>query len=228
MNRVFSEFVSLLKFTLPALSLMAALSVSASIASAAEESKAAKADPAKGEAIYTNGDAARNIPACVSCHGAAGNSTIVQNPRLAAQHDQYLVKELQNFKGGSRNNAIMTPIAKALTDAEMTNIAAWLDKQAAKPGAARNKDTIDLGKQIYRGGIAEKSVPACAGCHSPNGAGIPAQFPRLAGQHQDYTVSQLTNFRSGVRKNSPQMVTISKRLSDDEIKAVADYVAGLK
>ncbi|MDB5853565.1 MAG: Cytochrome c4 [Herminiimonas sp.] len=228
MNRVFSEFVSLLKFSLPAVSLVVTLCVSASVVRAADAPKAAKADPAKGEAIYTNGDAARNIPACVSCHGAAGNSTIVQNPRLAAQHDQYIVKELQNFKSGSRNNAIMTPIAKALTDAEMANIAAWLDKQAPKPGAARNKETIDLGKQIYRGGIAEKNVPACAGCHSPNGAGIPAQFPRLAGQHQDYTVSQLTNFRSGARKNSPQMMTISKRLSDDEIKAVADYVAGLK
>jgi cytochrome c553 len=228
MNRVFSELLSMLKFSLPTVSLLVVLGVSASLASAADEPKPAKADPAKGEAIYTNGDAARNIPACVACHGAAGNSTIVQNPRLAAQHDQYIVKQLQNFKGASRSNPVMSPIAKALTDAEMKNVAVWLDMQAAKPGAARNKDTIDLGKQIYRGGIAEKNVPACAGCHSPNGAGIPAQFPRLAGQHQDYTVTQLTNFRSGARKNSPQMATIAKRLSDDEIKAVADYVAGLK
>jgi cytochrome c553 len=108
------------------------------------------------------------------------------------------------------------------------NIAAYLDTQAAKPGAARNKDIVDAGKKIYRAGIADKSVPACASCHGPGGAGIPIQFPRVAGQHQDYTVAQLTAFRSGARNNSPQMTVIAKRLSDDDIKAVADYMAGLK
>ncbi|HEY5798601.1 MAG TPA: c-type cytochrome, partial [Burkholderiaceae bacterium] len=105
---------------------------------------------------------------------------------------------------------------------------AYLAKQAAKPGAAKNKDTIDLGKKIYRGGIAEKSVPACASCHGANGNGIPAQYPRIAGQHQDYAVAQLTAFRTNARKNSAQMQTIAKRLSDDEMKAVSDYVAGMK
>lgn len=224
MNRVFSELVSLLKFSLPTFSLIFALGA----ATAAEPAKAPKPDPSKGEALYANGDSARNIPACVACHGANGNSTIVQNPRLAGQHPEYLVKQLQNFQGPTRNNAVMTTIAKQLTPDDMRNVAAWLTAQAPKPGAARNKDTIDLGKKIYRGGIAEKSVPACAGCHSPNGAGIPAQYPRLAGQHQDYTVAQLTNFRSGARTNSPQMMTIAKRLSDEEMKAVADYIAGLK
>ncbi len=219
MNRAFLPFVK---------SLFVALLAVSSIAIAAEEKKAVKADPAKGESIYTNGDAARNIPACVSCHGAAGNSTIAQNPKLSAQHEAYLYKQLANFKTPERSNPIMSSIAKALTDDEMKNIAAYLNAQAAKPGAAKNKDTIELGMHIYRAGIAEKSVPACAGCHSPNGAGIPAQFARLAGQHQDYTAAQLTNFRSGARKNSPQMATIAKRLSDDEIKAVADYIAGLK
>jgi cytochrome c553 len=219
MNRAYLPFVKSLFLTLLAAS---------SIAGAAEEQKAAKADPAKGEAIYTTGDASRNIPACVSCHGAAGNSTIVQNPKLAAQHAAYTYKQLVNFKTPERNNAIMSPIAKALTEEEMKNIAAYLDRQTQKPGAARNKDIVQLGKQIYRAGIAEKNVPACAGCHSPNGAGIPAQFARLAGQHQDYTVAQLTGFRSGARKNSMQMTAIAKRLSDDEIKAVADYIAGLK
>jgi len=122
----------------------------------------------------------------------------------------------------------MTPIAKALTEEDMKNIAAFLTAQAPKPGAAKNKDTVEFGKKIYRGGIAEKSVPACAGCHSPDGAGIPAQFARLAGQHQEYTAAQLVNFRSGARKNSPQMTTVGKRLSDDEIQAVSDYVAGLR
>jgi cytochrome c553 len=219
MNRAFLPFLK---------SLFVAMLAVSSIAIAAEEKQAAKADPAKGETIYTNGDAARNIPACVSCHGAAGNSTIVQNPKLASQHESYIYKQLVNFKGPERNNAIMSPIAKALTDDEMKNIAAYLNAQTEKPGAARNKDTVDIGKKIYRGGIAEKSVPACAGCHSPNGAGIPAQFARLAGQHQDYTAAQLINFRSGTRKNSTPMTAIAKRLSDDEIQAVADYVAGLK
>jgi cytochrome c553 len=219
MNRAFLPFVK---------SLFVALLAVSAIANAAEEKKAVKADLAKGEAIYANGDAARSIPACVSCHGAAGNSTIVQNPKLSAQHETYLYKQLANFKTPERSNPIMSPIAKALTDDEMKNIAAYLNAQAAKSGAAKNKDTVELGMHIYRAGIAEKSVPACAGCHSPNGAGIPAQFARLAGQHQDYTSAQLINFRAGARKNSPQMATIAKRLSDDEIKAVADYIAGLK
>jgi cytochrome c553 len=194
----------------------------------AAEQPAAKADPAKGEALYTNGDAGRNIPACASCHGAAGNSTIAANPKLAGQHEAYIIKQLSNFKGPDRNQAIMTTYAKLMTDDDMKNVAAYLDRQTPKAGAAKNKDTVELGKKIYRGGIAEKNVPACAGCHSPNGAGIPSLYPRIAGQHQDYATAQLINFRSGARKNSVPMMTIAKRMSDDEMKAVADYVAGLK
>ncbi|MFJ3047424.1 c-type cytochrome [Herbaspirillum chlorophenolicum] len=222
MNRAFS-FSPLLQTVFVAL-----LAVS-SLAYAAEEKKVVvKADPAKGEALYTNGDNARNIVACVSCHGAAGNSTITQNPKLAGQHDAYIAKQLMNFRTPERNNPIMSPLAKALSDEDIQNLAAYLSTQSPKPGAAKNKDTIDLGKHIWRGGIASKNVPACAGCHSPNGAGIPAQYPRLAGQHQDYTVAELTNFRGGSRNNSPQMTAIAERLSDKEIKAVADYIAGLK
>ncbi|MDB5838948.1 MAG: cytochrome c, class [Herminiimonas sp.] len=209
-------------------SVFVALLAVSSIAHAAEGNKAVKADPAKGETLYTSGDAARNIAACVSCHGAAGNSTIALNPRLAGQHEAYIHKQLVNFKGPERNNPIMTPIAKALTEDEMKNIAAYLDKQASKAGAAKNKETVELGKKIYRAGIAEKGVPACAACHSPSGAGIPNQFARLASQHQEYTAAQLINFRSGARKNSDPMTTISRRLSDEEIQAVADYIAGLK
>ncbi len=219
MNRVLS---SLLKTML-----VAALAL-ASVAYANEEKKVVKADPAKGETLYTNGDASRNIPACISCHGAGGNSTISQNPKLAAQHEAYIYKQLVEFKGPTRVNAVMSMYAKVLTDEEMKNLAAYVESQAQKPGAAKNKDTVEIGKKIYRAGIAEKNVPACAGCHGPNGAGIPAQFARIGGQHQDYTVSQLTGFRGGVRKNSAQMMTIAKRLSDDEMAAVADYIAGLK
>lgn len=197
-------------------------------ASTAESAKMAKPDPAKGEALYNSGDAARNIPSCSSCHGAAGNSTISANPKLAGQHEAYLVKQLQNFQTPERNQAVMSLYAKALKADEIANLAAYLSAQVQKPGAAKNKDIVTMGKKIWRAGIAEKNVPACAGCHSPNGAGIPAQFPRLAGQHQDYTVAQLTAFRTMARKNSAQMNTISKNLSEDEIKAVADYAAGLK
>lgn len=224
MNRALLPFVKSLFVAMLAVS-----SIASSVATEAKQAEAVKAaDPVKGEALYANGDSGRNIPACASCHGAAGNSTIAQNPKLAAQHAAYLNKQLSNFTGAERNNPVMTTFAKLMTQDDMKNVAAYLSKQVAKPGAAKNKETIEAGKKIYRAGIVEKNVPACAGCHSPNGAGIPAQFPRIAGQHQDYTVAQLTSFRIGARKNSPQMEVISKRMSDEEMKAVADYVAGLK
>lgn len=218
MNRVFLSVVKTVSMVTFAVS---------SIAHAAEEKKGALPDPAKGEALYTNGDAARGLPACISCHGAGGASTIAQNPKLAGQHAAYIYKQLLNFKGPDRKQVVMTTYASMLNDEEMKNIAAYLDKQPAKAGAAKNKDTVDIGKHIYRAGIAEKNVPACAACHGPNGAGIPAQYARLGGQHQEYTAAQLMNFRNGARKNSIQMTTIAKRLSDDEMQAVADYIAGL-
>lgn len=220
MNRVFSPFVKSL--------LIALLAVSASASAEEKKPAAPKIDAAKGGALYTDGDNARGLPACVSCHGANGNSTIAVNPKLSAQHESYIYKQLVNFTTAERNQPVMTTYAKMLTDEEKHNVAAWLSAQAAKPGAAKNKDTIDLGKKIYRGGIAEKSVPACASCHGATGSGIPVQYPRLAGQHQDYTVAQLGLFKSGARKNSAQMTTIAQRMSEDEMKAVADYVAGLK
>lgn len=198
-----------------------------SIAHASEGKAVTKADPAKGEALYNTGDATRNVTACIACHGAAGNSSIAENPKLSGQHGAYIQKQLLDFKSGARNNAIMAPIAKGMTDEDIRNLIAYMDKSKPTPGAAKNKDTVELGKHIFRGGIAEKSVPACAACHSANGAGLPAQFPRLAGQHQTYTEAQLIAFRTGARKND-QMSKIVKRMSDEEIKAVADYVAGLK
>ncbi|MYN18326.1 c-type cytochrome [Rugamonas sp. FT107W] len=226
MNRAFSPFVK---------SLLVALLAVAGTASAAEEKKPAhaeaaapKVDAAKGGTLFENGDTARGLPACVSCHGAGGNSTITVNPKLAGQHEGYLYKQLVNFSGPERNQPVMTTFAKMLTDEEKHNISAWLATQAQKPGAAKNKDTVELGKKIYRGGIAEKNVPACASCHGAAGAGIPVQYPRIAGQHQDYTVAQLGLFKADGRKNSAQMTTIAKRMSDEEMKAVADYVAGLK
>ena len=209
-------------------SIFVAMLALSSLAYASEEKAAAKADPAKGEALFTNGDATRNIIACVSCHGAAGNSTISQNPKLAGQHAAYLTKQLHNFAEGSRANPVMTAMASALSPEDILNVTAYLSVQTPKPGAAKDKVLVEMGKKIYRGGIAAINVPACAGCHGPNGSGIPALFPRLAGQHQDYTIAQLTGFHSGTRANSPEMKAIASRMSDDEIKAVADYVAGLK
>jgi cytochrome c553 len=210
--------------------LVALLAVSAT--AHAEDKKPAppappKIDAAKGATLFSDGDAARGLPACVSCHGAGGNSTIAVNPKLAGQHEGYLYKQLVNFTTAQRNQPVMTTYAKLLTDEEKHNIAAWLVTQKPTAGAAKNKDTVEMGKKIYRGGIAEKSVPACASCHGASGAGIPVQYPRLAGQHQDYAFTELGLFKSGARK-SVEMEAIAKRMSDEEMKAVSDYVAGLK
>jgi len=180
----------------------------------------AKADLAKGEASYST--------VCVACHAADGNSAIVDNPKLAQQHPEYLVKQLQEFKSGKRASAVMQGFASMLSDDDMKNVAAWLSSKAAAEGAAKDKALVALGERIYRGGIADRNIPACAGCHSPNGVGIPAQYPRLAGQHAAYTETQLKAFRDGVRQNNLQMTGVAAKLNDREIRAVADYIAGLR
>ena len=180
----------------------------------------AKPDLAKGEASFA--------AVCAACHAADGNSTIAANPKLAQQHPEYLVKQLQEFKSGKRANAIMSGMAAALTDDDMRNIAAWVATKPAAAGFAKDKAMVTLGERIYRGGIAERNIAACAGCHSPNGAGIPSVYPRLAGQHADYTAAQLVQFRDGVRNNSIQMTGVAAKLNDREIKAVSDYIAGLR
>ena len=187
---------------------------------AGDAPKVAKPDLVKGEASYT--------AVCAACHGADGNSAIAVNPTLAQQHPEYLVKQLQEFKSGKRNNAVMKGFATMLTDEDMKNIAYWVASKPAKAGFAKDKDLVTLGERIYRGGIADRNNAACAGCHSPNGAGIPAQYPRLSGQHADYTVAQLNTFRDGSRANSQQMTQVAAKLNDKEIKAVADYIAGLR
>lgn len=209
--------------------LVASLALCAGVsAAAAPQPAAAKADPAKGGTIYDSGDTARGLPACMSCHGAAGNSTIVANPKLAGQIEAYTHKQLVDFTTPNRQNPVMTTYAKMLTEDEKRHIAAYLATQKQKPGAAKNKDTVELGRKIYRGGIAEKGVAACASCHGATAGGIPAQYPRLSGQHQDYTYAQLDAFKNGTRKNSVQMTTLAQRMSPEEMKAVSDYIAGLK
>lgn len=182
--------------------------------------KAAKPDLAKGEARFT--------AVCAACHGADGNSGTPVNPKLAQQHPEYLIKQLQEFKSGKRNNAVMKGFAADLGDEDMRNMAYWVTSNKAKPGFAKEKELVALGERIYRGGIADRQVAACAGCHSPNGAGIPSQYPRLGGQHADYAVAQLTAFRDGVRKNNVQMTQVAAKMNDREIRAVADYIAGLR
>ena len=180
---------------------------------------AAKADLAKGQAV--------SAQVCAACHTADGSRGIPANPILQGQHADYLVKQLTEFKSGKRDNAIMKGMAAPLSDEDIKNVAAFYAGKAAPQGAAKTKDLVVLGEKIYRGGIADRAIPACAGCHSPSGAGIPAQYPRLAGQHADYTELQLKGFRDGVRKNNAVMTGVAAKLNDREIKAVADYMAGL-
>jgi cytochrome c553 len=201
------------------LALLAASMIAAS-AHAADAKPAAKPDLAKGQATAT--------AMCVACHTSDGTRGAPANPILQGQHPEYLVKQLQEFKSGKRKNAIMAGFASTLSDEDMRNVAAFYASKTAKPGAAKNKDTIRLGERIWRGGIADKQVPACAGCHGPTGAGIPSQYPRLASQHSDYIELQMNGFRSGARANNAQMTAIAAKMSDLEIKAVSDYAAGLQ
>lgn len=199
---------------------LAALLLAAALPAMAAESKPAfKPDAAKGQALSA---------ACQACHTADGTRGSPANPILQGQHPEYIVKQLREFKAGKRKNAIMSGMAAPLAEEDMQHIASFYASAKAKPGFAKSKDTVPLGEKIYRGGIAERQVPACTGCHSPTGAGIPAQYPRLSGQHGDYTEAQLVAFRSGARANNAQMTTIASKLSDREIKAVADYIAGLR
>jgi len=181
---------------------------------------AAKPDLAKGEASFG--------AVCAACHGADGNSAVTVNPKLAQQHPEYIVKQLQEFKSGKRANAIMMGMSAALSEQDMKNIAAWLVTKTAKKGFAKDAELVKLGERIYRGGIADRQIAACTGCHTPTGAGMPSQYPRLAGQHADYAVAQLTAFRDGIRKNNTQMTQVAAKLNDREIKAVSEYIAGLR
>lgn len=180
----------------------------------------AKPDLAKGGTIASQ--------VCAACHTADGSRGSPANPILAGQHPEYLAKQLHEFKSGKRKNAIMQGMAAPLSEDDIRNVSAFYASKTAKPGFAKNKDTVALGEKIYRGGIADRSIPACAGCHGPAGSGMPAQYPRLGGQHGDYVEAQMVAFRSGARANSTQMIAIAAKMNDKEIKAVSDYIAGLR
>lgn len=188
-------------------------------ASANEEPRAAfKPDLVKGAATAA---------VCSACHSSDGSRGSPAQPILQGQHPEYLVKQLTEFKSGLRANAIMSGMAATLSEEDMKNVAAFYASKHAKPGFAKDAELAKLGEKIYRGGVAERSIPACAACHGPNGAGIPAQYPRMAGQHADYTAAQLTAFRSGTRKNNVPMMGVAAKLNDREIQGLAEYIAGL-
>ena len=202
------------------------LCVQAIKAAESPKAEAAKADTAKGQAIVAK--------VCVACHGTDGNSPAPVNPKLAGQFPEYLQKQLNNFKQvngkAERASPVMMGFAAALSPEDVRNVSAYFAGQQAKPGSARNKDSIALGQKLWRGGDVSRGVPACASCHGATGAGMPIQYPRLAGQHAEYTEAQLKAFRVGERANDANrmMRAVAAKLTDAEIKAVADYVAGLK
>jgi cytochrome c553 len=203
------------------LPLLLLLATAFSVPALASDAKPApKADLVKGQDIATK--------VCSACHSYDGSRGLPAYPILQGQHPEYLAKQLADYKSGARNNAIMKGFASTLSTEDMKNVAAFYASKTAKPGLATNKDTLLLGERIYRGGIADRQIAACAGCHSPNGAGIPVQYPRLGGQHGDYSEAQLLAFRSGLRANSLQMAGVAAKMNDREIKAVADYMAGLR
>lgn len=188
---------------------------------------AAKPDLAKGQQV------ANNI--CVACHAGDGNSTVAANPKVAGQFPEYLYKQLVNFKpvGGKkaeRESAVMAGMVANLSDEDMRNVAAFYASQKLKPETAKDKNLALQGQRIYRGGNLATGVAACSGCHGPDGAGIPAQYPRIAGQYAEYVEAQLKLFKAGARANDPNgmMRTIAAKMNDAEIKAVSEYVAGLR
>ena len=208
-------------------SFILSLVLAAGVAHASEQPAPAKPDTVKARETATQ--------MCAACHGVDGNSPAPINPKLAGQIPEYLHKQLRNFKAADgkpaeRQNAIMGGMVAALSDDDMKGLAQYYSEQKLKPATAKNAATVELGQKLFRGGDLTKGLPACAGCHGPAGAGLPAQYPRLAGQYAEYTEAQLKSFRAGERANDPNkmMRTIALKMTDAEIKAVADYIAGLR
>jgi cytochrome c553 len=204
-----------------------AVLMAASFSTFASEEAKAKVDLAKAKQIAES--------VCVACHGADGNSPAAPNPNLAGQIPEYLNKQLNNFKPvgekpALRDNAIMAGMAAMLTEEDIKSLSVYFSQQKLKPAAAKDEKLVAEGQKIWRMGDFDKGVPACAGCHGATGAGLPAQYPKLAGQHPEYTEDQLKKFRLDERANDPEkmMRSIAAKLSDRQMKAVAEYAAGLR
>lgn len=204
-----------------------------------EEAKHAPADQAVAAPVAPKLDTSKGqqiaATICVGCHGADGNSPIPVNPNLAGQVPEYIAKQLSDFKSvdgkpAARANPIMAGMAMMVPPDDVKSVAAWFSSQTLKPAVAKDEKLVAAGQKIWRGGNIAKGIPACAGCHGAAGAGLPALFPRLAGQYAEYTETQLKSFRAGERTNDAEKVmrTIAGKMSDGEIKAVAEYAAGLR
>jgi cytochrome c553 len=197
------------------------------LAEIAPEAGKTKGDAVKGQQIATQ--------VCAACHNADGNSSIPANPSLAGQHAEYITKQLNDFKPkegkrAERENAIMSAMVAPLSQEDMQNLGIYYSRQTPKAGAAQDKALAEQGEKIYRGGNLETGVPACASCHSPNGVGIPPNYPRIAGQHSDYLAAQLRAFRTEERTRDPNNVMhmIASRMSEREIQAVSQFMSGLR
>jgi len=185
-------------------------------------------DFAKGQAL---------AGVCAGCHGVDGVSPVPTQPNLAGMSWQYIAKELRHFKSGQRDNAIMKGFATTLSDGDMKALGVYFSSMKGRPIGTKDEKLAKTAEKLYRGGDAARGIPACAGCHSPSGAGIPAQYPRIGGQHAEYTLAQLTSFRAGIRGGATKedsniagkmMMTIAGKLTEPEIKALAEYTSGLK
>ena len=170
------------------------------------------------------------VAVCGACHGADGNSPAPNFPKLAGQGERYLLKQLHDIKSGNRQVVEMTGMLDNLSDQDLEDIAAYFSSQKMSVGAADPK-LVERGEALFRGGKLEEGMPACTGCHSPNGAGIAAAgFPHLGGQHAQYVAKQLTDFREGNRTNDGDAMTmraIAAKLSNKDIEAVSSYIQGL-
>ncbi len=202
-----------------------ALSVLASPAAHAQADK--NPDLAKGQAL---------AGVCAGCHGVDGVSPIPTQPNLAGMSWQYIAKQLKHFKTGQRDNAIMKGFSATLSDADMKALGVYFSSMKGRAIGTKDEKLAKTAERLYRAGDASRGIPACAGCHSPTGAGVPALYPRVGGQHAEYTLAQLTSFRSGVRGGATKedsnptgkmMMTIAGKLTEPEMKALAEYTAGL-
>jgi cytochrome c553 len=208
--------------------LFAAVVAGTAPVAAAQEPAAPPADLAKAQQIVKE--------VCSACHGADGNSPTPVNPNLAGQHADYITLQLAHFKSGIRANPVMQGMAATLTDADMRALGVYFSQQKPKGLAAKDASTVRMAQRIYRGGDAASELPACAACHSPTGAGIPKRYPRVAGQYAEYAYAQLRAFKSGERGadkegkdvNGRVMGAIAMRMSDPQMKALSDYMAGLR
>ncbi|CAA6808176.1 MAG: Cytochrome c4 [uncultured Thiotrichaceae bacterium] len=201
--------------------ILAGLAISVSTGAFASTEASKGGDAAKGKE--------KSAP-CAACHGADGNSVNPEWPKIAGQSVAYITKQLEEFRSGKRANPLMTPQAANLSDEDIADLAAYFSSNKAKPGAA-NAEMVDLGRKIYKGGILSKSVAACSACHGPTGMGNPAaNYPRISGQHAKYVGLQLTAFKKGHRANdnSSMMRNVAANLSEKEIEAVSEYIAGLR